>query len=167
MHIVIDGYNLIGALSAMGASVRDIEAERENLIERLKSYKRLRGARITVVFDGTAGYGLGRTKENKGGIEVIFSRAGETADTVLKEYAGKMREGLTLITSDRDVASFAEKCGAVVVSSGEFVERLESAEYTELKGVEEDEGSAQQPKKGQARRPPKKERLKMRRLKKL
>lgn len=162
LHIIIDGYNLIGVSAGMAG---DIEKQREMLIKDLQSYKRVKGARITVVFDGTGGINMSRAREVKDGVEVIFSRSGETADDVLKEYAVMLRQGMTLVTSDREVKEFAVEKGAVVVSSGEFLSLLEMARYADIKGGEDEEEV--KPKKGQARRLPKKERLKSRRLKKL
>ena len=50
MHLVIDGYNLIGAMTDLAGM--DLEEIREELITRLLAYKRLKKHRITVVFDG-------------------------------------------------------------------------------------------------------------------
>ena len=168
IRIVIDGYNLIGASTGVGLSVRDIEAQRENLIKRLIPYRKTKHAKLTVVFDG-AGLGrLSRSREIKDGVEIIFSMAGETADSILKEYAERFREGLTLVTSDRDVANFAISKNTVVIASDEFLAVLDTSEYQEMKGViEEDEEDERKDKKGASRKLPKKERLKEKRLKKL
>jgi predicted RNA-binding protein with PIN domain len=157
LRLAIDGYNLIG-LGGLG----DIEAQREKLLMDLKSYRKRKGAEITVVFDGR---GPSRTKEIIEGMEVVFSGAGEKADDILREYAKNMREAITLVTSDRAVASYAVNSGAVVISSREFLSRLESARYEELKGFDEEEEP--KPTKGQARKLKKRERLRRLRLKKL
>ncbi len=167
LHVVIDGYNLLGASTGRGLGV-DVERERERLIERLRSYRRLKGARVTVVFDGTRSGRLERSRETRGGVEIIYSRGGEQADHILKEMAGSKGTGLTIVTSDRDVADYARARGAVVVSSGEFSSILEMCEYAETKGVEEeDEGPPRRIKKGPSRRLPREERRRLRRLKKL
>ncbi|MFZ3072612.1 MAG: NYN domain-containing protein [Thermodesulfobacteriota bacterium] len=168
IRIVIDGYNLIGASTGMGLSVRDIEAQREALVKRLIPYRKTKGAKLAVIFDGAGMGRLSRSREMKDGVEIIFSRAGETADSVLKEYAERFREGLTLVTSDRDVATFAMSKNTVVISSDEFLSILGASEYEDMKGViEEDEEEERKDKKGAGRKLPKKERLKEKRLKKL
>ena len=168
IRIAIDGYNLIGASTGMGLSMRNIEEAREALIKRLIPYRKTKGAKLTVVFDGAGMGRLSRGREIKDGVEIIFSSAGETADSVLKEYAERFREGMTLVTSDRDIANFAQSKNTVVIASDEFLAVLDTSEYQDMKGVtEEDEEEERKDKKGASRRLPKKERLKEKRLKKL
>ncbi|MBI5599077.1 MAG: NYN domain-containing protein [Deltaproteobacteria bacterium] len=166
INIIIDGYNLIGARREAGLGP-DIEDERERLVQRLIRYRKTKAARITLAFDG-AGLGrLARTRETRDGVTVIFTGAGESADSLIKEYAGRFGSGLTVVTSDRDVASYAVKKGCVAVQSGEFGSLLDACEYAEIKGVEGEEDEAVKNKKGASRRLKKKERLKERRIKKL
>jgi hypothetical protein len=80
LHLAIDGYNLLGASTGRGLGVRDIEKERENLIERLNAYRRVKGCKVTVVFDARGSGRLTRTRGKRNGIEVIFSGADEDAD---------------------------------------------------------------------------------------
>ncbi len=169
--MVIDGYNLLGAATGRGLTGR-IEAEREGLLERLSSYRRYRkGVRITIVFDARGGTSLDRRRENFKGIEVVFAGSGEDADTVIKDYARRLGSGLVVVTSDREVRGFVARCGGVSISSGEFMERLELAEYSALKGLEEEdheeEPSRGSTKKGPARRLPKEKRRRRGVLKKL
>ncbi|MBI5894109.1 MAG: NYN domain-containing protein [Deltaproteobacteria bacterium] len=166
LHIVIDGYNLIGASQSSGYIKNDLESVREELFRRLLAYKRLKGHKITVVLDGKYSENLSRRHENHAGIEVIFSKNGEEADLIIKEMAEKKREGLTIVTSDRDVASFALKRGSVIIPSNEFNDILEMADYAEDKGIIDDEDCRSE-KKGNPKRLSKKDRQKVKRLKKL
>lgn len=168
-NLAIDGYNLIQFRG--GPSFGDMEGEREALLDQLKVYRKLRRVKVTVVFDGASSPGLGRNKERVSGIDVVYSSPGEEADDILKEMASEKGEGLTVVTSDRDVADFAESRGSVVLSSPEFDELLQGALFEELKGVtpedeEEDEDTFGR-KKGPSKRAPKKDRKKKRRKKKL
>lgn len=167
LHIVIDGYNLIGASQVSGYIKNDLESVREELFKRLLAYKRLRGHKITVVLDGKYSDNLSRRHENRAGIEIIFSKSGEEADLIIKEMAEKKREGLTIVTSDRDVASFAVKRGSVIIPSNEFNAILEMAGYAEGKGIIDDEEDCRSEKKGNPKRLSKKDRQKAKRLKKL
>ncbi|MBI5886123.1 MAG: NYN domain-containing protein [Deltaproteobacteria bacterium] len=165
-RIVIDGYNVLG--QGADAGLRDIEAGRDNLISRLLIYKKVRRVKLAVVFDGTRSGNLAEGRESRAGIDVIFSRDGVDADTVIKRMAGERGEGLTVVTSDRGLASYCAGRGAVVVSSAEFEGILDAAAYEELKGViPEDEEDAPVERKGQSKRLPKAERKKRRRLKKM
>ncbi len=147
----------------------DIEAEREDLLKRLDLYRRIKRVSITVVFDATGTGNLRRGADKYKGIKIIFSRGGEEADAIIKDMAREGGTGLTIVTSDRDVAGFSENAGAVVISSPEFAELLYMAEYADMKGVTEDddEEGIKDKKKGPARRNPRKERKKAGRLKKL
>jgi predicted RNA-binding protein with PIN domain len=167
-HVVIDGYNLIGALER-GRAHRDLDGARARLVERVRVYRKARRARVTVVFDGGRSGKLTRGGESIKGVAVIFSRGGEDADTVIKGLCQK-EKGLTVVTSDRELRAYCEAQGAVTLSSGQFTALLEAAEYEEVKGAhaeDEEYEPAGGKKKGPSKRPPKEERKKLNRLKKL
>ncbi|MBI5492804.1 MAG: NYN domain-containing protein [Deltaproteobacteria bacterium] len=166
LRLLIDGYNLLGAIASVGHF--DIDERREDLIGRLSVYKKVRGAKVTAVFDGTRSGRLTRGREMRAGVEVIFSKDGEDADSVIKELSVKGGSSLTVVSSDRELCSHVKSRGAVTVSSNEFAQLLDLALYEGLKGVapgDEDEG--QHPKKGPSKRPSKQERRGLNRLKKL
>lgn len=163
MRLVIDGYNLIAAnKGALG----DIEAQRNELLSMLKAYKRVRKVKITVVFDGMHSGRLTGNKESVAGVETIYSKNGEEADAVIKNMAATFGSGITVVTGDRDVARFVEGKGGVVISSTEFDSLLMAAQYEEMKGAvdfDDDEGN----KTDRGKKPSKKDRRKIARLKKL
>ena len=85
VHIIIDGYNLALQSDEFGSfSGNDLQTGREKLIKALAAYKKIKRHRITVVYDGTKYPSFSRHKEFISGIEVIFSRQGEIADSVIK-----------------------------------------------------------------------------------
>jgi predicted RNA-binding protein with PIN domain len=135
MFIAIDGYNFIKQSPELRRLEQiELQKAREGLIERLAQYKRMRSHAITVVFDGgPQGTGTGHRAHSRG-IEVIFSKPGEKADDVLKRLAAEKGGGVTVVTSDRDVALFAEKKGAVAIPVSDFAARMEMAQFYELKG---------------------------------
>jgi predicted RNA-binding protein with PIN domain len=165
LRLVIDGYNLIGASS----DFRDIEGLRDSLIADLAVYRTLRKVKVTVVFDATYTGRLTGSRERRDGVEVVFTRGGERADEIIKEHSRLRGEGLTVVTSDRDVASYAASRGSAVIGSEEFRGFLERALYEELKGVcpDDEDGVGGLRKIGPSKRPGKAERKKMNRLKKL
>jgi predicted RNA-binding protein with PIN domain len=145
---------------------------REALIRQLASYKRVRGHDITVVFDGWQSGKLTESQQWERGILVIYSKRDERADEVIKRMAKRFGQGAVVITSDREVAHFAEKVGATAVSSEEFEGRMGIAVVMEAKGMDpEEEGNdiieKGAKKKGPARRPSKRRRRTIQRLKKL
>ncbi|MEA3470903.1 MAG: NYN domain-containing protein [Thermodesulfobacteriota bacterium] len=176
MHIIIDGYNLIRQSDSLRRFERlGLEKGREELIKRLAPYRKLKGHRITVVFDGWIGGHLREERQREGGIHIIYSRRGEKADEVIKRIAGKRSgEELVVVTSDREIAEAVERSGGVAIPSPEFETRMilegEGAVLRE-KGVspeEDDDGEIRRGgKKGPSRRLSKKERLTERRRRKL
>jgi len=169
VHLVIDGYNLIGALTIHDNAKMDLKDARDELIKRLMAYKRVKGCRITIVFDGKKSGSLSRDGLNQGGIKIRFSKDGEEADQILKEMAAAERHGMTLVTSDRAVVSFAEACGAVAISSEEFDTILSLSMYSHVKGVtdEDEEGDMPTKKSGNPKKLSKQERKRLQRIKKL
>jgi predicted RNA-binding protein with PIN domain len=161
MRILIDGYNLIKRSPHFREFERiELQRAREALLEELSRYKRLKGHAITVVFDGAPDARKRETPARPRGVDVIFSRAGQKADDVLKRIAAEKKGEILVVTSDREVAHFAEKKGASVIGADEFAERMEMARYYDLKGSEAEAGSQSQhliapAKKGPSRRLPK------------
>jgi predicted RNA-binding protein with PIN domain len=157
MFIAIDGYNFIKQAPGLRRLEQiELQKAREGLIEQLAQYKRVKGHSITVVFDGRQAGSLAGHRERSKGIEMIFSRPGEKADDVLKRLAVERKEGITVITSDREVALFAEKKGATVIAVSDFAEKMEMARFYALKGTERETTISDRPiapaKKGPARR---------------
>lgn len=169
IHLVVDGYNLTGVMRMSGQTAMDLEGIREELIKRLQAYKRIKGHRITVVFDGKKSGSFYRARANQGGIEVIFSKDGEEADQILKEMAKSEKSSMTLVTSDRAVASFAEAHSVVTMPSNEFDAILSMAIYSDIKGVmdEDEEDNMSTKKSGNPRKLSKQERKRFQRIKKL
>ncbi len=109
MFIVLDGYNFIKQSPELRRLEQvSLQKAREGLIEHLARYKRFKGHSIAVVFDGWQEGKAAGHRERIRGIEVIFSRLGEKADEVLKRLAAEKRQGILVVTSDRDGAFFAE-----------------------------------------------------------
>ena len=84
MRIILDGYNVIRQWPELAMLDRgDLQAGRDALLRELQAYRRARGHRITVVFDGRERGGFSETAESVAGITVRYSKRGETADTVI------------------------------------------------------------------------------------
>jgi len=173
VHIIVDGYNMIRQSPVMGPLDRqDLQLGREALIDKLAAYKRLKGHKITVVFDGIGEAALYANRDREKGILIKFSRHGETADSVIKRMAVQEKQRALVVSSDREVAGFAASQGAATISSVEFEEKMEMAAFMDLKGISPESGENDgwvptTRKKGPSKRLPKKKRLNRKRLKKL
>ncbi|MCK5541005.1 MAG: NYN domain-containing protein [Deltaproteobacteria bacterium] len=169
MWLAIDGYNVIAEMTGEPLNRLDLEAERDQLNQLLFQYRSLSKHRLTVVYDGgRISSGEPRQYSEKG-VKVLFSSLGRNADQVLIQMAKQYGSGLTVVTSDREVAERSENCGAVVLASGEFCQRLLMALDGSDDNPDEDEPITTQrrhltEKKGNPHRLSKKERQRNRRL---
>ena len=160
-HIFIDGYNLLWASDVHRAgAIRDFEGEREALIARLAQSPRLAPHQVSIIFDAHKTDSAESSTAQMGGIEVRFTRHGQQADAVLREMAAQHGSGAIIISSDREVARYAEKKGCGVLGSHEF-DRLLDAPVPDMTD-EADETTHS--KKGPARRDPKARRRALARL---
>jgi predicted RNA-binding protein with PIN domain len=157
MHLIIDGYNLLHVdRSLTNLNSIQLQWEREHLIDRLSAYRKLKPREVTVVFDGWQVGWNTETREKRKGIEIIFSKLGEKADEVIKRLVKEKGSGAVVITSDRDVARFAQRMDLAVIPSEQFQEKLEEGSSHVLEESPEEEESGMK-KKGPSRRLSKKE----------
>jgi len=176
MHIIVDGYNLIRQSDVLrGHERQSLEAGRKALIRGLAQYKRLRGHRITVVFDGWEGGSPLEERDLAGGLTIIYSRLGEKADEVIKRLVTTGSEEILVVTSDREIATFAARRGTGTIASPEFAARLDRIAAAPAPDAdtpaEAEEDEADPPgvakKKGPARRLSKQKRAALARIRKL
>jgi predicted RNA-binding protein with PIN domain len=171
VHIIIDGYNLIRHSHRLSAlDRRELQLGREALLDTLAAYKRKSPHKITVVFDGGCASEIIFSSERIQGIEVTFSHQGESADTVIKQLAARKKEKALVVSSDRDIIHYVSARGAATIGSLEFEHKITEALYgnQELSGTEEKSGWVPTTrKKGPGRRPPKKERRNIQKIKKI
>ena len=176
MHIIVDGYNLIRQSDSLRQSERiSLEEGRRALLRSLAGYRHLRGHRITVVFDGWEGGSPIEERDRAGGMDIIYSRLGEKADEVIKRLVAAGNEEILVVTSDREIVTFAARRGKASIESLAFAERLERIAAgsssdadipAETEADEEDHPGAAK-KKGPARRLSKQKRAALARIRKL
>lgn len=143
-------------------------AQREHLIGLLAQYKKTKGHDITLVFDG---WNSSRLKEEwsvTGGITVIYSRAGEKADAVIKRIVADSRKEWIVISSDREIAAHAWVRGSVPVPSETFLSLVDkSGEATPGEFELLDEEDSGHRRKGNSRQPSKRDKALQRAIRKL
>jgi predicted RNA-binding protein with PIN domain len=164
MRWLVDGYNVIRRAPELKSREQEsLEAGRQALCALLVQVARASTDTFTVVFDGAQ---AGDRAGGGSGVTVIFSSARESADRVLARMA---REGGAVVSNDREVRRAAERAGAIVVTTDQFLARLDQARQLPLeapaglKGGEEDE-PPRGPRKGNPRRLSKKDRATQRAL---
>ena len=167
-HLLIDGYNLIGHLEGMGKG--DLERARSRLLERLQAYRRVRPHAITVVFDGRVQGWPTEQRDRVGGITVVYSAQGTSADEVILREVDRHGTRYLVVTSDRELAASVERRGGHAVSAEAFHQRMVSALWGTPAETEEEEiplPRLSTRKRGNPRRLPKAQRRKAARLRKL
>jgi len=124
-HLIIDGYNLLGAGARNRTGIEPwSEAAREDLLHRLRAYRQRKGHAITVVFDGWRAGGGSEQRDYRSGVEVIYSRRGEQADQVIRRIASEFGTECAVVSSDGEVGRWARAAGALVITAQEFWMRL-------------------------------------------
>jgi predicted RNA-binding protein with PIN domain len=164
-HILIDGYNLIGIAHD------NLEKARNDLIDQLHKYSRIKKHDITVVFDGWKSGHRDQTRTRAAHVTVVYSRLGETADVVIRRMLTPDARPWIVVSSDREVHDHAAKREFAAVTSEEFEDKLfralhENVEY--IPDMQEDEDHHTPPSfKGNSRKLSKRERKKQQALKKM
>jgi hypothetical protein len=82
---------------------------------------------MTVVFDGIQADNPMQARNRYKGINVLFSRPGESADAVIKRLVTRERERAVVVSSDREVAGFSTEQGAATIDSVAFESKMRIA----------------------------------------
>ncbi len=130
VRILVDGYSLLHNWPELAPGrARHSAAAREELIHILTQYQDACGTPITIVFDG-AGAPPGTPKtHSKPELEILYSKAGQTADDIIERVAYRMRDyGEVLAVTD----DYAERdtvigMGGMASSCLSFIQSIESA----------------------------------------
>ncbi len=129
VRILIDGYSLLHSWPQLApGKPRHSAAAREELIRRLTQYQDATGTPITVVFDGT-GAGIGTDTAVKGSeVEVLYSRAGRTADDLIERAAHRFQAygEVLAVTDDHAERETVLSVGGLASSCWNFIQTVES-----------------------------------------
>ncbi|MBO5534040.1 MAG: NYN domain-containing protein [Clostridia bacterium] len=124
--LLVDGYNVIGAWTVPQREHLTIEESRDRLIHMIADYAGYSGEEVIVVFDGHYTDRPMSTRIEQYGIQVVFTRHGESADNYIEascEAAPKWRK-VRVATSDAVEQTVTMGRGAVRISSREFLMEL-------------------------------------------
>ena len=175
MHLIIDGYNLLGARGQVGSTTaREGERVRDELIRNLSRYRERKDYAITIVFDAWREQGGIEHHEYQAGVEVIFTRGGERADQVIQRMASQWGKECAVVSSDIEVMASARANGAFVMKSQEFQSKLRMVTHAQsfqtrhrelVEKQVEDTLPVRQSKKGNPRKLPKRVRNRNKKLK--
>jgi predicted RNA-binding protein with PIN domain len=126
--ILVDGYNVIKRDASFQAlSAKRLAAARQLLIDQLASRYRHTPHQVTVVFDGD---GASEQSVQDRRVRIIFSRADETADSVIARLAASARavgREVELYSDDKEVRQSVARHGGSVSSTGQLTQHLNTA----------------------------------------
>lgn len=89
--LIVDGYNLLYNWPELARlKEASFDHARDKLIRELSNYQAYWGGRVIIVFDAHKVPGATEKRERVGEVEVIYSREGETADTVIEKLVGNI-----------------------------------------------------------------------------
>ncbi len=121
LNYIIDGNNLMGR-----------KRTRKELLALLADFLKLRGGRISVVFDGGPERLYPEGSAHKG-VKIHYSKLGSNADIRIEEMVAKLsnpRE-VTVVTSDRSLANRLRTYGTRSLSAKDFISQLEKAKLVQ------------------------------------
>ena len=126
--ILVDGYNVIKRNASLQAlSVKSLADARQLLINQLRSRYRHTPHQVIVVFDGD---GVSEQTIQDRCVRIIYSRAGETADSVIARLAASAQAAgreVELYSDDSEVKQSVSQQGGKVGSTSQLIKHLNAA----------------------------------------
>lgn len=123
MPYLVDGNNVMAQRVGWH---RDKPGARRALLDTLARFAEVKGASVSVVFDGRPEQHFADGSSYRG-VRVFYAERGSNADERIKGLVEAARERRTLlvVTSDRALSDYVRRCGARVLRAGEFRRRME------------------------------------------
>jgi predicted RNA-binding protein with PIN domain len=129
-YIIVDGYNIIFAWDSLAEIAKnDLEAARRSLLDALSSYAGFTKCRLVVVFDGYKQKGNPGEKQQFLGIQVVYTREGETGDAYIESLVHDIgyNYNIRVATSDALVQLSSFRTGVLRMSARELLEEVTAA----------------------------------------
>lgn len=129
VRILVDGYSLLHNWPELApGKPRHSEGARDQLVQVLARYGDAVGTPITVFFDG-AGASRGKLQqESFDSVEVLFSRAGQTADEMIERAAHRFQPygEVLAVTDDQTERDVVIGLGGHASSCLNFIREIEN-----------------------------------------
>lgn len=130
VRILVDGYSLLHSWPELAqGKPRHSVAAREELVHVLTQYQDAAGTPITIFFDGSGAPPNVPKQEGSPAIEVLFSRAGQTADDMIERAAHRFQPygEVLVVTDDHAERDTVIALGGSTASCLNFMAMIESA----------------------------------------
>ncbi len=127
-YLFIDGYNIINQWQYYRDVSHNIENSRNKLIELLVEYQAYKGLKVVLVFDAHLVKGSQEKKEMSSGVEVVYTKEHETADSYIEKQLDKIGryEIVQVATSDRAIQQIVLARGGTRLTARELILELEN-----------------------------------------
>lgn len=102
-YLILDGYNVINSWPKLKVLMNEsLETARDELINIMAEYKAFKGINVIVVFDAYLVKGSMRNNEKLKGIEVVFTKERETADSYIEKLIVELskKNRVAVVTND-------------------------------------------------------------------
>jgi predicted RNA-binding protein with PIN domain len=130
VRILVDGYSLLYGWPELAAGKpRHSAAARDELIHILTRYQDAIGTPITIFFDGSGAPPDVPKNEPNHHVEVLFSKAGQTADDMIERAAHRFQPygEVLAVTDDNAERDTVIALGGSASSCLNFISEIESA----------------------------------------
>ena len=128
--LIVDGYNIIFAWDELAETAKnDLDAARRKLCDWLSSYAGYKKCRLVLVFDGYKVKGNPGEKEQFSGIQLVYTKEGQTADGYIEALVDQIGKNynLRVATSDGLVQLSSLRSGVLRMSARKLFEEVEGA----------------------------------------
>jgi predicted RNA-binding protein with PIN domain len=130
VRVLIDGYSLLHQWPELASGQpRHSARARDELIQVLTRYHDATGESISVFFDGAGAGPDAPPDESSAAVEVLFSRAGRTADQMIERAAHRFQAygDVLVVTDDRAERDTVAGLGGLTSSCANFIGVIEAA----------------------------------------
>jgi predicted RNA-binding protein with PIN domain len=134
MPYIIDGNNLVGCFPDI--SLDDPDA-RSRLLYVIRKFQENRKNNVIIVFDGEPDEGV-RKQVTSSKFTIVYPDIGNSADDEIKVILSSFNyfKDVVVVTSDRELKTFAKKKGAKTINSIEFY--FELKRFSHIYGKKEE-----------------------------
>jgi len=130
IRILVDGYSLLHSWPELARGhPRHSATARDELIRRLSLYQDASGTALTIFFDGSQPARGTPAASSGGGVEVLYSRQGQTADQMIERAAHRFAAygDVLAVSDDRAERETVLSVGGMVSNCWNFIQMVENA----------------------------------------
>ncbi|HZK58001.1 MAG TPA: NYN domain-containing protein [Clostridia bacterium] len=127
-YLILDGYNVINSWPKLKSLMEEsLETARDGLIDVMVEYGAFRDINVIIVFDGHLVKGNIGNKQKLKGVEIVFTKEYETADSYIERYIVELSKNnrVAVVTDDRIEQQMILGSGATRISVKEMAEMFD------------------------------------------